>query len=110
MPTEPSSPTPRGPCRRAWQRLSLAQLQRLRQWRILQRAQRRHRLECAIWEAVLTVWMLGWTSWLPALALHLEPLLPLCMAAILTPQLYAFARARAHALGRLRCDWLEVLD
>jgi hypothetical protein len=109
MPTEPppsSSPRPRHP----WQRLTLAQLQRLRHWRALQRARRSHRLECAVWEAVLTLWMLGWTAWLPALALQLQTLLPLCMVAIFLPQLYAYGRARAHALGQLRCDWLEVID
>ena len=59
---------------------------------------------------MLTLWILGWTGWLPVIALHLEPLLPLCLLAILLPQLYTYARARAHALGRLRCDWLDLLD
>jgi hypothetical protein len=110
MPAPPPPRSPPIPPRRLWQRLSLAQLQRLRHWRELQRARRTHRLECAVWEAVLTGWMLGWTGWLPVLALRLEPLLPLCLLAILLPQLYVYARCRAHAQGRLRCDWLEVLD
>lgn len=109
-PSAPPPPTHTTAHRRPWQRLSLKQLQRLTQWRRLQRERGVHRLECAVWEGVLTVWILGWTAWLPALALGLQTLLPLCLVAILAPQLYAYARARAHALGRLRCDWLELLD
>lgn len=108
MPVEP--PVSNHDRRRPWQRLSLGQLQRLKHWRTLQRELRQHRLECAVWEGVLTFWMLGWTGWLPTLALHLEPLLPLCVVGVLAPQLYAYARSRAHASGRLRCDWLHVLD
>ncbi len=111
----PTPPTPTDShrarhLRHPWQRLSLKQLQRLKHWRALQRERRRYRLECAVWEGVLTLWMLGWTAWLPAVALGLQTLLPLCVAGVLTPQLYAYARARAHAHGRLRCDWLDLLD
>ena len=106
---EPPDPLHRAH-RRPWQRLSLQQLQSLKHWRSVQRELRQHRLECAVWEAVLTLWILGWTGWLPTMALHLEPLLPLCLVGILAPQLYAYARSRAHATGRLRCDWLHLLD
>ena len=109
-PSAPPPPTPSAVHRRPWQRLSLRQLHRLKQWRSLQRECRTHRLECAVWDGVLTLWILGWTGWLPVLALGLPPLLPLCLAGILAPQLYAYARARAHAMGRLRCDWLDQLD
>ncbi len=109
-PSAPPPPhTPSVP-RRPWQRLSLQQFQRLKQWRSQQRERRQHRLECAVWEGVLTLWVLGWTAWLPAVALGLQPLLPLCVMAILSPQLYAYARSRAHVQGRLRCDWLDLLD
>lgn len=110
-PSAPPPPTPNESVhRRLWQHLSLKQLQKLKQWRSLQRERRAHRMECAVWEGVLTVWVLGWTAWLPALTLGLQPLLPLCVACVLLPQLYVYARARAHALGRLRCDWLDLLD
>lgn len=108
--TAPVPPTPNKDPRQVWQRLSLQQLQRLKQWRALQRERRQHRLECAVWEGVLTLWLLGWTAWLPVLALHAEPLLALCLMGILAPQLYVYARARAHAGGRLRCDWLDLLN
>lgn len=106
MPAEP----PPHCARRFWQALSLSELQRLRHWREMQREHRQHRLECAAWEAVLTLWVLGWTAWLPALALGWGLLIPLCVAGILMPQTYAYLRARAHAVGRLRCDWLELLQ
>lgn len=110
---KPPAPPPAHPKqaqRRPWQRVSLKQLQSLKQWRTVQRELHQHRLECAVWEAVLTVWILGWTGWLPTIALHLEPLLPMCMMGILAPQLYIYARARAHARGQLRGDWLDLLD
>ena len=33
----------------------------------------------------------------------------LCLLGMWTPALYVGWRARAHAAGRLRCDWLAVL-
>ena len=34
---------------------------------------------------------------------------PLCLLGFWMPTHYARWRARAHAAGRLRCDWLPVL-
>lgn len=106
----PAPPPPNPTPRRFWQGLSLTQLQRLRHWREIQRKRRQYRLECAAWEGVLTLWMVGWTAWLPVVALGWEPLLPLCLAAMMLPQTYVYARWRAHASGRLRCDWLELVE
>jgi hypothetical protein len=106
----PAPPPPHSTGRPFWRGLSLAQLQRLRYWRQAQRERRQYRLECAAWEGVLTVWMLGWTAWLPAVVLGWEPLLPLCLAGTLLPQTYVYARWRAHANGSLRCDWLDLLE
>lgn len=104
VPPRPTTP------RHFWQGLSLAQLQRLRRWREVQRERRQNRLECAAWEGVLTAWMVGWTAWLPAVALGWEPVLPLCLTGMLLPQMYVHVRWRAHAKGRLRCDWLDLLE
>ena len=90
-----------------WRRLTLAQLQRLKNWRIAQRAA--HPVECQIWEAVLTLWVMGWMGWLPAYTFEAPWAYPLCILGILLPQLYVYGRARAHALNRLRCDWLEAV-
>jgi hypothetical protein len=89
-----------------WQHLSLAQLQRIKQWR---EAHRQRFVECQLWDAVLTLWMLGWTGWLPAFTLDANWALPLCLLAVLTPQFYVSLRARAHDAERLRCDWIELV-
>ncbi|WP_137894825.1 hypothetical protein [Ramlibacter sp. 2FC] len=86
-------------------RLTLAELQRIKQWHVDHRAQ--HPLEYHLWDAVLTVWLLGWTGWLPALVLDEAWALPLCPIAILSPALYVAWRARAHMMRRVRCDWLS---
>lgn len=85
-------------------RLTLAELHRIKQWHVAHRAQ--HPLEYHLWDAVLTVWLMGWMGWLPALALEALWALPLCLLATLCPTLYVAWRARAHAARRLRCDWL----
>lgn len=85
-------------------RLTLAELHRIKQWHVAHRAQ--HPLEYHLWDAVLTVWLMGWMGWLPALALEALWALPLCLLATLCPTLYVEWRARAHAARRLRCDWL----
>ena len=87
--------------------LSLTHLQRVRQ-RLL-RERPANRIEFAVWEAVLTLWILGWTGWLPAFALVAPWAFPLCVLGMLVPRLYVRARARAHDAGRLRCDWLDQL-
>ena len=56
---------------------------------------------------MLTLWVLGCVSWLPALALEMTVLLPLCVLAMFSPGLYVRWRQSAHARHRLRCDWLD---
>lgn len=112
-PSDPSDPSDSSPslqvARRStpWHRLTLRQLQRLKDWRVAQQAA--HPAECQVWEAVLTLWVMGWMGWLPAFAFGAPWAYPLCLLGILTPQLYVYGRARAHAAQRLRCDWLELL-
>jgi hypothetical protein len=88
--------------------LTLQQLQRLKNWHVAQRGT--HRLEYEVWNGVLTAWVMGWTGSLPALTFDAPWALPLCLLGVLAPQLYVHARARAHAAGRLRCDWLALVD
>ena len=89
-------------------RLTLKELQRIKQWQVAHREE--HPLEYHLWDAVLTVWVMGCVSWLPVLALEMEWLLPLCLTAMLSPGLYVRWRKRAHATRRLRCDWLGPQD
>jgi hypothetical protein len=85
-------------------RVTLSELHRIKQWQIAHREQRP--VEYHLWDAVLTVWVLGCVSWLPALALEMVWLLPLCALAVASPGLYVRWRRRAHLAHRLRCDWL----
>jgi hypothetical protein len=90
-----------------WHHITLAQLQRVKDWREAQRAA--HPLECQAWEAVLTVWLMGWMGWLPAYTFDAVWAYPLCVLGTLAPRLYVYARARAHVSQRLRCDWLDLV-
>ena len=70
--------------------------------------QREHPVEYHAWDAMLTLWLVGWVGWIPAFtfdALWSAPLLALAMAA---PTLYVAWRVKAHQARRLRCDWITV--
>lgn len=66
-------------------------------------------LERNLWDAVLTLWMMGWAG-IPAFLLLAEPLaVAACVAAIFLPHRYVAWRRTMHQQGRLRCDWITVL-
>ena len=85
--------------------MPLAELQRIKQWHI--RHRHNHPLESQLWDAMLTLWVMGWVGWLPVYALHKLWAIPLCILAIAAPGLYAAWRTRAHRARRLRCDWVR---
>ena len=87
--------------------MTLQQLQALKRWHVAHR--RDHPMEYHVFDAVLTVWMLGWVGLPPALLLKGPALLPLCLAAFLAPELYRGLRLWLHRSHRLRCDWLVAL-
>jgi hypothetical protein len=84
--------------------MTLNELQRIKQWHVEHR--REHPLEYHLWDAILTLWVLGWVGWLPAFAFHALWAAPLCMLAMAAPNLYKRWRQRAHQSHKLRCDWL----
>lgn len=84
--------------------LGIDELQRIRDWLLAHREE--HPLEYQVWDCVLALCVMGYVGWLPAMALDLPEIYPLCLAAILAPDLYTALRASAHRLQRLRCDWL----
>jgi hypothetical protein len=86
--------------------LSLAELQRIKRWHVAHKGE--HPLEYQSWDAILILWIMGWVGWLPAFALDIPLAYPLCLLGMAAPQLYVYWRLRAHARGRLRCDWLEA--
>lgn len=85
-------------------RLTLDDLQRIRQWHLAHR--REQPLEGHLWDGVLTLWMMGWLGWVPALVIQAVWALPLCLMAMTLPGVYVGWRRRAHLRQRLRCDWL----
>ncbi len=86
--------------------LGLAQLQSIKRWQVAHR--REHPLEFQAFDAVLTLWVMGWVGMLPSVVLLPWVLLPLCALAVYAPALYVAWRARLHAQARLRCDWLAA--
>ncbi|MEY4882765.1 MAG: hypothetical protein RIS34_619 [Pseudomonadota bacterium] len=87
--------------------ISLTELQRIKKWHVAHRSD--HPLEYQLWDAVLTVWIMGWIGWLPAYALGAWWATPLCVLAMLSPRLYVYWRQQAHETQRLRCDWLDCV-
>lgn len=94
--------------KKPWDRITMVQMQRIKQWREAHHAS--HPQERRLWETVLTLWMMGWVGWLPAYEAEAWWAFPLCLLAIACPRLYVYLRAQAHASGRLRCDWLHLLE
>jgi hypothetical protein len=100
VPSRPSSHSAR-------HHLTLAQLQRVKNWHEGQHAARP--VEYQVWQAVMTLWVMGCMGWLPAFVLEAAWAYPLCLLGVFSPRLYVDWRARANALQRLRCDWLDLL-
>jgi hypothetical protein len=86
-------------------KLSLNELYRIKQWHVDHRDD--HPMENHLWDGMLTLWVLGWMGWLPAMVMDALWALPLCAAGIALPRLYVAWRERAHLAQRLRCDWLD---
>jgi hypothetical protein len=86
--------------------MTLAEMQRIKQWHVEHKAD--HPLEYQLWDAMLTLWVMGWVGWLPAYALQELWAMPLCVLATAAPRLYAGWRMKAHRAHRLRCDWIAA--
>lgn len=84
--------------------MTLDELQRIKQWHLAH--QRDHPVEYHAWDAMLTVWLVGWVGWIPVLAFDAFWAVPLLALAMAAPSLYVAWRMKAHRSRRLRCDWL----
>ena len=84
--------------------MTVNDLARIKKWHIAHRAT--HPLEYHLWDAMLTLWLVGWVGMLPAYAFEQLWALPLCLLGMSSPNLYVAWRNRAHQARRLRCDWL----
>lgn len=87
-------------------RLGLQRCQRIKVW--MRSHEDSNRLEYEAFDAVLTLWVMGWVGLLPSLLLQQWWLVPLCWLAVKTPSMYVNWRIDAHTLGRLRCDWIDA--
>jgi hypothetical protein len=83
--------------------MPLTELQRIKQWHLGHRHD--HPLECQLWDAMLTLWVVGWVGLLPTYAFQQLWAVPVCVLSIAAPGLYAGWRSRAHRARKLRCDW-----
>ena len=87
--------------------MTLHQFHALRQWHL--RHWREHPLEKNLWEAVLTLWLMGWVGGAVSLLLNLPWVEVGCLALLFLPSAYVAMRARLHRSARLRCDWINSL-
>ncbi len=87
--------------------MTLKQMSLLKRWHVDHRENAP--VEYHAWDAMLTLWILGWMGWAPALLLHWLWALPLCGALYFAPRVYVAMRRRLHERGALRCDWLTAL-
>ena len=87
--------------------MTLHQFHALKQWHL--RHWRDHPLEKNLWEAVLTLWLMGWVGGAVSLLLNLPWVEVCCLALLFLPSAYVAMRARWHRTGRLRCDWISSL-
>lgn len=87
--------------------MRLQQFQELKRWH--QRQGRRHPVEKALWDAVLTVWLLGWVGAPTAFLLHLGWAEFACLSVLFLPGVYVATRRHLHNKHLLRCDWIVAL-
>jgi hypothetical protein len=86
--------------------MTLQQLSVLKQWHVLHKRERP--IEFHTWDAVLTLWLMGWLGVPAELILSQLYGLITCAALLLAPRAYVQLRRRLHHSGRLRCDWLDL--
>ena len=87
--------------------MTLQQFQELKLWHM--RQGRRHPVEKALWDTVLTVWLVGWVGAPTAFMLQLGWAEIACLSVLFLPGLYVAARRRLHDKHLLRCDWIVAL-
>ena len=87
--------------------MTLAQFRQLKLWH--QRHWREHPLEKSLWEAVVTMWLVGWVGAPTALITHAGWALALCAGFFFLPGTYVSLRRLLHRSGVLRCDWIGAI-
>ena len=87
--------------------MTLAQYHELKVWHL--RHWRRQPVEKHCWDAVLTLWMMGWVGTPAAFLVDATWVELLGVTALFLPSTYVALRAALHRRRWLRCDWLIAL-
>jgi hypothetical protein len=87
--------------------MTLHQFEELKIWHL--RQGRRHPIEKNLWDAVLTVWLLGCVGAPAAFLLHSGWAEIACLSVLFLPGMYVALRRRLHNKRWLRCDWIVAL-
>lgn len=87
--------------------MTLDQFHDLKTWHVRHAADRP--LEGHVWNAVLTLWLVGWVGIPTAWLLGAQVLGLAGLGLLLLPGAYVRLRRRLHRRGQLRCDWLGAL-
>lgn len=88
--------------------MNFHQLTALRAWMQAHRAA--HPVEYHAWDAVLTLWLMGWMGAPAGLLLDWPWEVVACVALFFVPPGYLRLRTRLHRRQRLRCDWLDTVQ
>lgn len=86
--------------------MTLAQLTMMKAWMVDHRWEAP--LEYHTFDAVLTLWLMGWAGVPAGVLLDAGWALMACVALFFTPRAYLALRRRLHEGRRLRCDWLHL--
>ena len=87
--------------------MTLHQLSVLKQWHVSHKRERP--IEFHTWDAMLTLWIMGWMGVPAAVILGKLSGVLACTLFFFAPTGYVRLRERLHQSGRLRCDWLNAL-
>jgi hypothetical protein len=87
--------------------MTLQQFHSLKVWHTRQGD--RHPVEKTVWDAVLTVWVMGWVGLPVALLIHAGWVEIGALSVLFLPGSYVAARLWLHRRRRLRCDWAVAL-
>jgi hypothetical protein len=85
--------------------MTVKQLSAVKRWLAARR--RDHPMEYHAWDAVLTLWLIGWMGMPAEFVLGQLYGLAACALLLFTPVAYVSLRRHLHACGRVRCDWLS---
>jgi hypothetical protein len=85
--------------------MTVKQLSAVKRWLAARRSE--HPMEYHAWDAVLTLWLMGWMGMPAEFVLGQLYGLAACALLLFAPAAYVGLRQRLHARGRVRCDWLS---